>query len=84
MGLSGGAGETLRQKVLARDQGCCYLCDELGADRVDHLVEVAAGGKNALTNLASCHSACHDRKHREPEWAQERVEKALAVLGAMT
>ena len=81
MGLSGGAWETLRGKVLARDRGCCYLCDELGADRVDHLVEVANGGTNDLTNLASCHESCHDRRHCGPEWAQERVERALAVLG---
>lgn len=81
MGLSGGAWETLRQRVLARDMGCCYLCDNLGADQVDHLVEVADGGTNHLTNLASCHAPCHERKHRDPEWAKERVERALAVLG---
>ena len=44
MGLSGGAWDTLRRKVLARDMGICYLCDKFGADRVDHLVELAAGG----------------------------------------
>jgi 5-methylcytosine-specific restriction enzyme A len=81
LGLSGGAWETLRRKVLARDRTCCYLCDRLGADQVDHLVEVADGGTNDLTNLASCHAACHDRKHRDPEWAEERVERARALLG---
>jgi 5-methylcytosine-specific restriction endonuclease McrA len=81
MGISGGAWEALRRKVLARDMGCCYLCNELGADQVDHLVEVADGGTNDLSNLASCHAACHDRKHGDPEWAQERVHLAPAVLG---
>ena len=66
--------------MLARDLGICYLCDQFGADRVDHLIELAAGGTNDLSNLASCHAACHDRKHRDPEWAQERVKAALAVL----
>jgi 5-methylcytosine-specific restriction endonuclease McrA len=80
MGLSGGAWQAVRQTVLARDRSCCYLCDRLGADRVDHLVEVAAGGTNALTNLASCHASYHQRNHRNPEWARERVETALSVL----
>ncbi len=80
MGLSGGAWSTLRRKVLARDRGTCYLCDQPGADQVDHLVEVADGGSNDPANLASCHEACHLRKHREPAWAQERVEMALSAL----
>jgi 5-methylcytosine-specific restriction protein A len=80
MGMSGGAWETVRTRVLARDMGCCYLCDKLGADQVDHLIEVAAGGTNRMNNLASCHGTCHERKHREPEWARERVEMALEVL----
>jgi 5-methylcytosine-specific restriction protein A len=80
MGLSGGAWQTVRQKVLASDMSCCYLCDRLGADQVDHLVEVADGGTNALTNLASCHASCHARKHRDPEWARQRVEVAPSVL----
>jgi HNH endonuclease len=81
MGLTGGAWDMLRRKVVARDIGICFLCDRFGADQVDHLVEVAYGGTNDLTNLASCHAACHARKHQDPEWARERVEKALAVLG---
>jgi 5-methylcytosine-specific restriction protein A len=80
MGISGGAWGTLRRKVLARDMGCCYLCGELGAGQVDHLVEVARGGSNSLSNLASCHPACHERRHRDPAWARERVEMALSVL----
>jgi 5-methylcytosine-specific restriction protein A len=81
MAISGARWQTLRQKVLARDRGCCYLCDQLGADQVDHLVEVAQGGSNDLSNLASCHAGCHDRRHRDAQWAQERVEMALSVLG---
>lgn len=80
MGLSGGAWETLRRKVQARDMGCCYLCGQVGADEVDHLIEVAAGGSNDLSNLASCHAACHRRRHREPEWAGDRVQMALGVV----
>jgi hypothetical protein len=32
MGLSGGAWDTLRRKVLARGIGICYLCDQFGAE----------------------------------------------------
>jgi HNH endonuclease len=80
MAMSGGAWSTVRRKVLDRDQGCCYLCGKLGSDEVDHLIEVADGGTNRMDNLASCHSKCHRRKHRDPEWAAERVEMALSVL----
>ena len=84
MGLSGGAWATVRRRVLARDQGVCYLCDrgDPPADEVDHLVPVAEGGTSRTDNLASCHASCHARKHREPEWAGERVEMALDVLRA--
>ena len=50
--------------------GICYLCDTTGADRVDHLIALADGGSNDLTNLASCHSNRHDRKHSDPDWAR--------------
>jgi 5-methylcytosine-specific restriction endonuclease McrA len=80
MGLSGGAWQTVRQKVLTRDMDSCYLCGGPGANQVDHLVGVADGGSNDLSNLASCHAACHARKHRDPEWARGRVEAALTVL----
>lgn len=84
MGMSGGAWDTLRRKVLARDQRCCYLCDQAGGEQleVDHLIPVTEGGGNELTNLATCHASCHARRHREPEWARARVEMALKVLSA--
>ena len=81
MGVSGGRWATIRRRVLERDRGICYLCDQPGANEADHLIEVANGGSNDLTNVASCHRSCHRRKHREPEWARERVQMALEVLG---
>lgn len=81
MGLSGSAWDRLRRQILQRDKGTCYLCGKLGATEVDHLRELAAGGTNDPSNLASAHPSCHRRKHRDPEWARERVAHVLALLG---
>ena len=64
MGISGGAWATLRTKVLKRDMGVCGLCDKSGAIEVDHIVSVAEGGGNELTNLMSVHPECHAERHR--------------------
>ena len=47
----------LGRRVLARDLTIpCFICDQPGeATEVEHLIEVADGGSNDLTNLASCH-----------------------------
>lgn len=86
-GLSGGAWETIRKKVLKRDNGTCYLCNRVDVEddplEVDHLIEVARGGSNHLSNLASAHKSCHLRRHSDPEWAQDRVRRALSALGAV-
>ena len=86
MGIGGGSWEAIRRRVIARDQRVCYLCDQVVAEgepiEVDHLVEVSEGGSNDLSNLATAHaSPCHRRRHREPEWAAERIERALRSLG---
>jgi 5-methylcytosine-specific restriction protein A len=81
MGISGGRWQTIRRRVLDRDLGTCYLCDQAGADTVDHLIPVADGGTSRLDNLASAHADCHERRHEEPDWAQPRIDMALRVLG---
>ena len=85
MAMSGGAWETQRQRAIARDLRCCYLCGKVISESepidVDHLVEVAEGGSNDLSNLATAHVSCHRRRHREPEWAAERIASALRALG---
>jgi 5-methylcytosine-specific restriction endonuclease McrA len=78
MGMSGGAWETVRRRVLKRDSTCCYLCGKVGATEVDHLL---GPEHNELPALASAHHQCHRRRHTEPEWAAERVQMALEVLG---
>ena len=87
MGIGGGTWEGIRKQVIARDLRCCYLCGEVVAEgervEVDHLREVAEGGSNDLSNLATAHVSCHRRRHRDPEWAAERIEMALRSLGGV-
>lgn len=56
----------LRSTVLARDEYLCQVCLAMGiyttAEAVDHIVNKAQGGTDALDNLqAICH-ACHKIK----------------------
>jgi 5-methylcytosine-specific restriction protein A len=56
------AWQSLRQQILERDHGICWLCGQPGADQVDHKVNRAAGGTDDPDNLAPAHRACHLRK----------------------
>lgn len=49
------------QRMLDRDGGCCFLCGhQLGEDiTVEHLVPVAFGGPNHISNKALAHKACN-------------------------
>jgi 5-methylcytosine-specific restriction protein A len=50
--------------VIARDQGICQLCGLLviGSPDIDHIVEKAKGGTDALSNLrVACHD-CHSKR----------------------
>ena len=52
-----------RAAVLRRDQGICHVCRKPGANQVDHIVNVQAGGTHALSNLAAIHrEPCHREK----------------------
>lgn len=54
-----------RQRILDRDNYICHVCAQPGADQVDHLLNVAAGGTHHDTNLAAIHRhPCHTRKTR--------------------
>jgi Restriction endonuclease len=52
----------VRRRVLARDNGICYLCGHPGADSVDHVIPHARGGSDDYSNLRAAHMGCNDRK----------------------
>ena len=63
---------TLKEKLYKRQNGKCYLCDEitdyeylhLNTMHIHHINPIKAGGnKFAITNLALTHSNCH-REHK--------------------
>ena len=54
----------VRERILARDNGICYLCGRSGADTVDHLVSVARGGTDDPGNLAAVHDRTAPHCHR--------------------
>lgn len=54
-----------RQRIMARDNGRCYVCGGEGADQIDHIISVANGGGHEDTNLAPVHRVpCHSAKTR--------------------
>jgi 5-methylcytosine-specific restriction protein A len=67
-GYCSSAWRRIRLQVIARDGGICQLCGGLvqGEDRdahVDHIVEKADGGSDAMSNLRLVHRSCHSRRH---------------------
>ena len=67
-GYCSAAWRRTRLAVIARDGGVCQLCGELvqGSDRdahIDHILEKADGGTDAITNLRLVHRSCHSRRH---------------------
>lgn len=57
----------LRRSILQRDGHICYVCGQAGADTVDHVVNVRAGGSDNPDNLRAIHAhPCHkDKTARE-------------------
>jgi len=54
-GRKGQRWERKRQAVFARDGDICWLCGRVGADSIDHVVQLADGGGNDLDNLRPAH-----------------------------
>ena len=79
--LSGGAWETVRQRVKERDRHVCAACGRVRGDHeVDHRTPVEQGGSNDMTNLQLLCSGvgnCHDVKTRAE--ARQRAGGMLKV-----
>ena len=53
------------RRILRRDRHTCHVCGQPGADEVDHIINVKAGGTHDDDNLAAIHKTpCHERKTR--------------------
>lgn len=66
--LRGASLQVLRCRVFVRDGLRCQMCARvfaLDALRMDHIVRLADGGTDALTNLQTLCSPCHAVKTRE-------------------
>jgi len=63
--------------VLAQHQGRCHQCLHPGAEQVDHIINVAAGGTHELGNLAPIHNnpcpVCQRRCHQEKTQREARA-----------
>ncbi|MEH0543270.1 HNH endonuclease [Streptomyces sp. B21-105] len=69
-GISSGTWRSLKRRVSARDNGCCYVCGGEPAEgealQLDHIRPVAEGGSPAdLDNLGLIHAdPCHAEKSK--------------------
>lgn len=60
-GGSTGAWRTLREQCFNTFGRSCLVCSER-ATEVDHIIEVADGGEDTLSNLQPLCKSCHARK----------------------
>jgi hypothetical protein len=64
-------------------QGICYICGQVGADAIDHIVAVSWGGSDDISNLAPAHTSCNSAKGdaRPAQWTYERPAMWLPGFG---
>ena len=65
-GLTGRPWRRLRDEVMSRDDYVCQECARNGrltpATEVDHIINIASGGTDNMTNLEAICSNCHKIK----------------------
>lgn len=72
--IEGGEWQKLREKVLKRDGHKCVSCGSDNDLEVHHIVPVAQGGSNELSNLITLCLTCHNKAHRNNHHARETSE----------
>ncbi|QIO25467.1 HNH endonuclease [Haloarcula sp. JP-L23] len=86
----GGNGrETLRERVLERDNYTCQRCGSESDDvrtqaevnlHCHHIIPKAAGGPDVMENAVTLCERCHKRVHRERSNIHETAPELLAEL----
>lgn len=63
---SGSREQRINKAVMEQYEGRCHICNQLGADEVDHVVPLAEGGADTFGNRRPVHSEpCHRIKTAE-------------------
>lgn len=75
VGTSGWQQQRDARRIMIRHRGICHVCGHPGADQVDHVIALAAGGTDTDTNKRPIHAnPCHREKtEREAAAARRRV-----------
>lgn len=68
----------LRENILRKHKGICYICGEAGADEVDHIIPRHLGGSDLPHNLAPIHQKLPPHCHRQK--TQEEAQEARKQL----
>lgn len=65
------------------NNGMCHICGEGGADAIDHIVPVAWGGSDDISNLAPAHTSCNSARGdaAPPAWTYTRPSMWLPGFG---
>lgn len=53
-----------KKAVIKRDNGVCWLCDDLDpADTADHVIPISKGGTHDMGNLKAAHKRCNNKRN---------------------
>lgn len=68
-----------RQAVFSRDGNCCLKCSSREDLAIDHIVPLASGGDNAITNLQTLCKRCNSSKgNSTKDYRKVNIESTLA------